>query len=84
MPIITFSGKRHDKLAKEITNNTFCSTKGIWYYELKLHVLEMFRPSKLPFSESVAITQASENDLNAFKQNWADLSNRKFYGDKKS
>lgn len=42
----------------------------------------MYRPSKLPSPESVIITQASKNDLNAFKQNWADLSNRKFYGDK--
>lgn len=42
----------------------------------------MFRPSKLPFPESVAITQASENDLNVFKQNWANLPNKKFYGDK--
>ncbi|HLW08767.1 MAG TPA: transposase [Fermentimonas sp.] len=82
MPIITCSGKRHGKVAKEITDKTFCSTKGIWYYGLKLHVLGMFRPSKLPFPESVVVTQASENDLNAFKQNWADLSNRKFYGDK--
>ena len=82
MPIITCSGKRHGKVAKEITDKTFCSTKGIWYYGLKLHVLGMARPLKLPFPESVVVTQASENDLNAFKQNWADLSNRQFYGDK--
>ena len=82
MPIITCSGKRHGKVAKEITDKTFCSTKGIWYYGLKLHVLGMFRTGKLPFPETVVITQASENDLNAFKENWADLSNRNFYGDK--
>lgn len=82
MPIITCSGKRHGKVAKEITDKTFCATKGIWYFGLKLHVLGMYRPSKLPFPESVVITQASENDLSAFKQNWADLSNRQFYSDK--
>lgn len=82
MPIITCSGKRHSKVAKEITDKTFSSTKGIWYYGLKLHVLGRHRPSKLPFPESVIITHASENDLNVFKQNWAGLSNRQFYGDK--
>lgn len=82
MPIITCSGKRQGKVAKEITDKTFCSTKGIWYYGLKLHVLGMQRPRKLPFPESIVLTQASENDLNVFKQNWANLPNRQFYGDK--
>jgi len=82
MPIITCSGKRQGKVAKEITDKTYCSTKGIWYYGLKLHVLGMQRTHKIPFPESVVLTQASENDLNAFKQYWADLLNRQFYGDK--
>ncbi len=82
MPIITCSGKRHGKVAKELTDKTFCATKGIWYYGLKLHVLGFQRPNKLPFPESIIITQASENDLNVFKQYWSDLSNRDFYGDK--
>jgi hypothetical protein len=82
MPIITCSGKRHGKVAKELTDKTYCATKGIWYYGLKLHVLGFQRPNKLPFPESFAITQASENDLNVFKQYWSDLPNRHFYGDK--
>jgi len=82
MPIITCSGKRQGKVAREITDKTFCSTKGIWYFGLKLHVLGMRRSCKLPFPESIVLTQASENDLNVFKQNWANLPNRQFYGDK--
>lgn len=82
MPIITCSGKRQGKVARDITDKTFCSTKGIWYYGLKMHVLGMRRSNKIPFPESVVVTQASENDLNAFKQNWADLKNRQYYGDK--
>jgi len=62
MPIITCSGKRHGGVAKEITDKTFCATIGIRYFGLKLHVLGMYRPSKLSFPESVIITQASEND----------------------
>nr|WP_320119541.1 hypothetical protein [uncultured Marinifilum sp.] len=39
MPIITCSGKRSGKVATEITDKGFCSTKGIYYYGMKLHLL---------------------------------------------
>lgn len=60
MPIITCSGKRHGKVAKDITDKTFCATKGIWYFGLKLHVLGRHRPNKLPLPESVIITRESK------------------------
>jgi hypothetical protein len=82
MPIITCSGKRVGKVANELTDKGFCSTKNMYYYGAKLHALGLFRPSKLPFPEQFVITPASENDLNVFKQNWANIPNRKFYGDK--
>lgn len=82
MPIITCSGKRTGKVAREITDKTYCSSKGLWYFGLKMHVLGWNRLNKLPFPESVVITQASENDLNVFKQNWAEIPNRHFFGDK--
>jgi hypothetical protein len=39
IPIITCSSNMHGKVAKEITDKTFCSTKGIWYYGLKFTYL---------------------------------------------
>lgn len=81
-PIITCSGKRSAKVAREITDKTFCSTKGIWYYGLKLHLLGFKQPNRLPLPEAVVLTEASENDLNVFKQNWSSISNRHFFGDK--
>jgi hypothetical protein len=81
-PIITCSGKRCSKVAQEITDKTFCSTKGIWYYGLKLHLLGFKQPNRLPLPEAVVLTEASENDLNVFKQNWSGISNRHFFGDK--
>lgn len=69
-------------MAKELIDKTYCATKGIWYYGLKLHVLGFQRPSKLPFPVAIAIMQVSENDLNVFKQYWSNLPNRHFYGDK--
>lgn len=82
MPIITCSGKRRSKIAREITDKTYCATKGIWYWGLKLHVMGFKRNNSTPFPESVVITQASENDLNVFKQNWGMIPGRQFFGDK--
>jgi len=82
VPIITCSGKRNGSVAKEITDKGFCSTKSMYYHGLKLHALAYHRPNCLPFPESLVITQASENDLNAYKQNWSSIDNRTFYGDK--
>ncbi|MBN2892938.1 MAG: transposase [Bacteroidales bacterium] len=82
MPIITCSGKRKAKVATEMTDKSFCSTKNLWYYRVKLHALAFRRPKTIPYPESIVITNASENDLNVFKHNWAEIINRTFYGDK--
>ena len=82
LPIITCSGKRSPSVAKQITDKGYCSTKSMYYYGLKLHALAFHRPNHLPFPESIVITPASENDLNVHKQNWSDIFNRNFYGDK--
>lgn len=82
LPIITCSGKRKALVAKEITDKGYCSTKSMYYYGLKMHALAYHHPEHLPFPESIVITPASENDLNVYKQNWSDIDNRNFYGDK--
>ncbi len=82
MPIITCSGKRAAKVAPEITDKGYCSTKGIYYYGVKLHALAHRRVGHLPFPEQLLLTPASESDLNVFKQAWSNLENRTFFGDK--
>ncbi len=82
IPIITCSGKRKAKVATEITDKGYCSTKSLYYYGLKLHALAFSRSKQLPFPEQVVITPASENDLNVFKQDWSNIPNRTFFGDK--
>jgi len=82
LPIISCSGKRSPSIAKELTVKGFCSNKSMYYYGLKLHALAFHRPEHLPFPESIVIIPASENDLNVHRQNWSDISNRSFYGDK--
>lgn len=82
VPIITCSGKRSGAVAREITDKGYCSTKSMYYHGLKLHALAYYHSNHLPFPESIILTPASENDLNAYKQNWGTIDNRTFYGDK--
>lgn len=82
MPIILCSGKRNGNVAKEITDKGYCSTKGMYYYGVKLHALGFRRPGRLPHPEQIVISKASENDLTVYKDNWSELENRLFFGDK--
>jgi len=82
MPIITCSGKRTGKVAPELTDKGYCSTKGMYYYGVKLHALAYHHKGHLPFPEQLLVTPASENDLNVFRNAWNDIENRLFFGDK--
>lgn len=82
MPIITCSGKRTSKVATEITDKGFCSTKGIYYFGLKLHLIGFRRIGKLPHPEQILFTPASVNDVTVFKEAWSGFENRTFWGDK--
>jgi hypothetical protein len=82
MPIMTCSGKRKGKVATEITDKGFCSTKGMYYYGLKLHLLGFRRIGKLPHPEQILFTPASVNDVTVFKDAWSGIVNRTFWGDK--
>jgi len=82
MPIITCSGKRSPRVAREIVDKGVCASKGMYYNGVKLHALSLRRPNKLPFPDQIFITPASVNDLTVFKLQWSDLPNRCFWGDK--
>lgn len=82
MPIITCSGKRTSRVATEITDKGFCSTKGIYYFGLKLHLIGFRRIGKLPHPEQILFTPASVNDVTVFREAWSGFENRTFWGDK--
>ena len=82
MPIITCSGKRVGKVARELTDKGYCSTKGMYYYGLKMHLLGFRRIGKLPHPEQILFSQASINDVTVFKEFWSEIENRVFFGDK--
>jgi hypothetical protein len=82
MPIITCSGKRNGKVAKDLTDKGYCSTKSLYYYGVKLHALAFRRLNTIPFPEEIQVTPASVNDLTVFKEAWSEKTNRNFFGDK--
>lgn len=82
MPILTCSGKRSAKVAREITDKGRCPTKSMFYYGLKLHALVFRRKGKLPHPEQILLTPASESDINVYKQAWAEIPDRVLFGDK--
>jgi hypothetical protein len=82
MPIITCSGKRLGKVARDLTDKGYCSTKSLYYYGVKLHALAFRRLNSIPFPEDILITPASESDLNVFKEAWSGKTGRNFFGDK--
>lgn len=82
LPVITCSGKRVGKVATELTEKGYCSTKSMFYYGIKLHALAFRRENQLPFPEQLLITSAAENDLNVFRNAWSNIEHRTFFGDK--
>ena len=82
MPIITCSGKRSGKVANDLTDKGYCSTKSLYYFGVKLHALAFRRDKTIPFPEEIQITPASINDLTVFKEIWSNKTNRCFFGDK--
>jgi hypothetical protein len=82
MPIITCSGKRAGKVAPELTDKGYCSTKKMHYFGVKLHGIAFRRPGKLPFPEILTLTKASEHDLSAVKELFLQLKGRSIFADK--
>lgn len=84
MPIILAQGSRSysAKVAPEYCDQTYSSSKKMYYYGVKLHVMGFKRFGKLPIPEFVGTTRASNHDLEVFKPFWERLSNRAVFGDK--
>ncbi len=82
LPIITCSGKRAGKVATEMTDKSYCSSKNLHYFGAKLHGIAFRRPGTLPLPEFFSLTKASEHDLNAVREILPLLYGRAVFGDK--
>ncbi|MCB0261537.1 MAG: transposase [Calditrichaeota bacterium] len=84
MPIILASARRSNqaKIVSEFANKSYCASKGIYYYGVKLHILASRRPGKLPVADYIALTPASDNDLKTLEIILPQLYHGQLYADK--
>ena len=82
MPIFTCSSKRQGKVAREVTDKGYNSTKGMHFWGGKLHPLSIAHKGTMPAVEYILISAASEHDLNAQRQILRNNSNRLSFADK--
>jgi len=70
MPVIMASEKRSSKarVAGQLASKGYCSSKGIYYYGVKIHVLGIKREGELPLPDYIGITGAHNHDFPVFCQ----------------
>ncbi len=82
MPIISCSAKRPGKVAPEVVDKGYGSTKSIYYHGVKLHMMARRVVDGLPVPEGLILTPASESDLNVLRDNWSESPEWVFFADK--
>ena len=70
------------KVAPQIANAGYCSTKKLYYYGVRVHVVGRSQSGTLPRPEYIGITGASDNDGKVFAQIRPALRDNELYGDK--
>ena len=86
-PIILAKGPRsgRGKVACELCEKSYNSSRKEWYYGMKLHAVVAHRPGRLPVPLSLMASSAAQHDLPAAKQIMQDhlfLRPGKLYADK--
>lgn len=69
-------------VAKGFADHSYCSTKKLYFYGARVHVVGRRQAGTLPTPEYIALTPASENDGKVFDQIRPELINEEVYGDK--
>ena len=86
-PIILAKGPRsgHARVARELCEKSYKSSRKEWYYGLKLHAVVARRPGQLPVPLSLMASGAALHDLPAAKrilQDHLSLKHGRLYADK--
>jgi hypothetical protein len=85
MPIIMAKNNRRFKacVAAEIADkNGYCSTKNLYYYGVKLHVIGSYLKGSMPVPEYIGLTAAGVSDRRAFEEILPFLPNINLVADK--
>ncbi|MDR3286300.1 MAG: transposase [Prevotellaceae bacterium] len=83
-PIVMCKGKnRAGKVAREVADKGYCSTKNLYYFGLKLHNFGFRRKGTIPYPELLVLSPASANDCTIFKQEFdLFIFNKTIFADK--
>jgi len=84
MPIVVANNRRSGtaRVAPELCNKSYCASKGMFYYGVKLHALSRCRHHALPEMASIMVSSASECDLPVAKRMLEDVCDINVYADK--
>lgn len=82
VPIMLSKGKRMGKIASQMADKTYSSSKGMYYYGLKLHWMGISQAGKLPIPAWMEVTPASQHDLPCLRQILNQLWGCRVFGDK--
>jgi len=69
-------------VAKDLANHGYCSTKKLYFYGVKVHIIGRRKAGTLPSPEYIGLTGASHNDGKIFEQIRPELSHEEIIGDK--
>ena len=70
------------KVAPELADHGYCSTKKLYYYGVRVHVVGRAQAGTLPSPDYIGVTGASAHDGKVFDQIRPELANNVLYGDK--
>ena len=84
MPIIVAGQHRSStaRSASEICTKGYSSSKSMYYYGLKLHLIASERPGKIPLPQLIWVTGAQESDLTAARDILERSHGQIYVGDK--
>jgi hypothetical protein len=68
------TGCARAKVASEIADKGYCSTKKLWYHGIKLHLLGWVIPHKMPQPAAIILSSASAHDGTVFFEQMAPLN----------
>jgi hypothetical protein len=70
------------RVAAEVADQGYCSTKRSYYYGVKLHAIALRRTRQLPMPALLHLSRASQHDLTALRELSPDLGRGYLFSDK--
>ncbi len=70
LPLRLAKGTRSStaRVAPEVADKGFCSSKSSYYYGVKLHTIALRRTKQLPLPALFSLSRASQHDVSAFRE----------------